>query len=62
MHAHRMVRYVVGAALLGGALLSTGCTATTVGVGFGVAVPSPWGAVPVGVTPVGWYGSPMWYP
>ncbi|MFP2924752.1 hypothetical protein ACLESO_05950 [Pyxidicoccus sp. 3LG] len=62
MLKHKTLRLLLWAPLLGGALLVSGCAATTVGVGLGVAVPAPWGGVTVGATvPVGgWYGGPRW--
>lgn len=65
MLKHKAVRLLLWAPLLGGALLTSGCYATTVGVGVGVTAPAPWGGVTVGV-PVGgyhggWYGGPTWY-
>jgi hypothetical protein len=61
MSPRKSFRLAAWLVLLGGALMTSGCTNAQVGVGFGVAVPAPWGGVSVG-TSTGWYGGPRWYP
>lgn len=62
MLKHKTLRRLLWAPLLGGALMTSGCENAQVGVGFGVAVPAPWGGVTVGTSMSPWYGGPRWYP
>ncbi|AEI65931.1 hypothetical protein [Corallococcus macrosporus] len=55
------IRWLSWAVLLGGALLTSGCTEQPAGVGLGFTTPSPWNSMPQMEVTTTWNGGPMYW-